>query len=183
MIGLNRHTVRVVEHNRGWPGVAAKACRQVRETGGVLLCDVQHVGSTAVVGLPAKPILDLAAAVTTFDVIPELIEKLTALGYIYRGDGEESGGHLFVWESEPNVRTVHLHVVTLDDVQWTNYLRFRDLLREDAGIRERYAELKQELSKRFPDDRRSYTDSKHAFIRRVLDTKAQPEAPADPAGS
>ena len=175
MIGLKRHTVLVVDHDPGWIDLGTDACRRVQQAGGDLVADVQHVGSTAVPELPAKPILDLAAAVATLDVIPKLIEKLTALGYIYRGNGENSGGHLFVWESEPDVRTIHLHVVTRDDVQWSNYLRFRDLLRQDSTVRQQYAELKRELRKRFPDDRKAYTDSKDEFIRGTLKTTAQPE--------
>jgi GrpB-like predicted nucleotidyltransferase (UPF0157 family) len=132
------------------------------------IIDVQHVGSTAVPGLPAKPILDLAASVRFLDVVPKLITKLTALGYIYRGDGPNSGGHLFVWESEPGVRTIHLHVVTRDDIQWSNYLRFREILRHETILRKRYAALKQELRNRFPNDRESYTNHKHDFIREVL---------------
>lgn len=168
MIGLKRDSVRVVEHDPAWAGLAADACRQVREAAGSLVLDVQHVGSTAVPDLPAKPILDLVAAVDTLDVIPELAERLTPIGYIDRGDAGDSGGYLFVWESEPDIRTIHLHVVAPDDVQWTNYLRFRDLLRQDSHLRKRYANLKQELLERFPDNRKSYTRSKDGFIREVL---------------
>lgn len=179
MIGLKRHTVHVVEHNLDWKSLGADACRQVRDVLGHMICDVQHVGSTSVPYLPAKPILDLAAAVENIDVMPELIKKLTNLGYIYRGDDGDSGGHLFVWESEPDCRTIHLHVITTDDIQWKNYLRFRDLLRQDSTIRNRYAELKDELMKRFPDDRKSYTDSKNDFIRRVLNEEAQVSGSGD----
>ena len=173
MIGLKRDTVRVVDHDPGWAVLGAEACLQVKQAGDNLIADVQHVGSTAVPDLPAKPILDLAAAVTTLEAIPELVEKLEAIGYIYRGDGKDEGGHLFIRKSGPDIRTIHLHVVTLDDVQWTNYLRFRDLLRQDASLRERYAKLKQELKDRFPVDRKAYTDSKHDFIRAIIDSKAQ----------
>lgn len=179
MIGLKRHTVRVVDHHPNWADLAAEACRQVREAGGDLIADVQHVGSTAVADLPAKPILDLAAAVITLDVIPELIERFTKLGYIYRGDGADAGGHLFVWESEPDVRTIHLHIVALDDVQWRNYLRFRDLLRQDSDLRKRYAGLKEKLRGNFREDRKSYTNAKHDFIRGVLNAKAQQQAGSD----
>lgn len=168
MIGLRRHTVQVVDHDPAWASFAADVCRRIREAGGDLIVDIQHVGSTAVPDLPAKPILDLAAAVTTLDVIPELIERLAASGYIYRGDGADRGGHLFVWESEPGVRTIHLHIVTQDDIQWTNYIRFRDLLRRNPYLRAEYAELKHDLQARFPDDRESYTDAKRDFILGVL---------------
>ncbi len=168
MIGLRRHTVQVVDHDPAWADLAADACRQVREAGGDLIVDIQHVGSTAVPDLPAKPILDLVAAVTTLDVIPQLIERLAASGYIYRGDGADQGGYLFVFESEPDVRTIHLHIVRRDDAQWTNYIRFRDLLRQNPDLRAEYAKLKRDLRARFPDDRESYTDAKRDFIREVL---------------
>jgi GrpB-like predicted nucleotidyltransferase (UPF0157 family) len=145
----------------------------VRKVAGDVIADVQHVGSTAVPGLAAKPILDLAAAVSTLDVIPELIARFTTVGYMYRGDRSKEGGHLFVRESEPDVRSIHLHVVTSNDVQWRNYLLFRDLLRQNSDLRKRYAQLKGHLRARFPDDRKLYTASKHDFIRGILNNEAQ----------
>ncbi len=168
MIGLKRHTVRLVTHQPEWAALAADACRRIRAVCGGCIVDVQHVGSTSVPGLIAKPILDLAAAVNGPEVMPELIGRLTAAGFIYRGDGGDEGGHLFVREPEPDVRTIHLHVVSSDDIQWAQYLVFRDLLRQDAALRERYAALKQELRATFADDRKAYTDGKHDFIRGIL---------------
>ena len=180
MIGLKRHTVQVVEHHPSWAALAADACQEARRVCGNRLADLQHVGSTSVPDLPAKPILDIAAAVATLDAIPELVQRLTGIGYIYRGNGGDEGGHLFVRESSPDVRTIHLHVVEHNGTQWRNYLLFRDLLRQNPGIRKQYAELKQELGNRFRDDRKSYTASKHDFIRGILETKeAQPSVPGD----
>jgi len=175
MIGLRRHTVQVVEHHPGWAALAEDACQEARSVCGNLLTDLQHVGSTAVPDLPAKPILDIAAGVRTPGAIPELVTRLTAIGYIYRGDGRDDGGHLFVKESSPDVRTVHLHVVEHNGTQWRNYLLFRDLLRQNTGIRKQYAALKQDLGTRFRHDRKSYTAAKHDFIRGILETQeAQP---------
>jgi GrpB-like predicted nucleotidyltransferase (UPF0157 family) len=172
MIGLKRHTVRVVDHQPDWATLAEGACAQIRQAAGYLLLDVQHVGSTAVPSLPAKPILDIAAATDSLNRMPPLVEKLTEIGYIYLGDGGDQGGHLFVWEATPGVRSIHLHVVECGDSQWAEYIRFRDLLCQDAGIRQRYAELKLELGARFADDRKSYTASKHDFIQSTLGMKA-----------
>ena len=169
---MKRQTVRLADHQPDWANLAGMACFQVRKAGGGLIADVQHIGSTAVPGLVAKPILDLAAAVATLNLIPVMIGRLTQIGYIYRGDGAGDGGHLFVWESEPNVRTIHLHVVALGDVQWRNYLRYRDLLRKDANLRKRYEALKNELWIRFPNDRKAYTSSKNDFIRAALNKEA-----------
>ena len=93
MIGLNRHTVQIVEHYPGWAALAASACRDIQLAAGNLIADLQHVGSTAVPDLPAKPIFDIAAGVQTLAAIPELVKRVSAIGYIYRGDGGTEGGH------------------------------------------------------------------------------------------
>ncbi len=172
MIGLERHTVRVVDHQPEWFSLANKECGRIRQVVGDLLLDVQHVGSTAVSDLPSKPILDIVAGMYSWSNVPVLVEKLTGIGYIDRGDGGDQGGYLFVWESMPGVRSIHLHVVEYGDSQWVEYLRFRDLLRRDSEIRQQYAELKQELEARFSNDRKSYTASKHDFIQGILGGKA-----------
>ena len=168
MIGLKRHTVRVVDHDPSWSALFASECETLQRALGDLVADVQHVGSTAVPDLPAKPILDIAVAIRTLDLMPGIIERLTEIGYIYRGDGADDGGHLFVREPEPDIRTVHVHVVETSDTQWNEYLLFRDLCRENQSVRKRYAEVKQALAKQFPNDRKSYTASKDKFIQGVL---------------
>ena len=169
MIGLKRNTLQVVDHCPEWAALGVEACRAVRKACGELLVDVQHVGSTAVPGLPAKPILDIAAAVRTLDSMPQLEGRLAAIGYRYRRDQGDAGGHLFVLDSSPDIRRIHLHVVEHSGSQWRDYLRFRDLLRHQPAIRKRYAELKRDLARIYRDDRESYTASKAHFIREVLD--------------
>ena len=168
MIGLRRHTVTVVDHDPNWATLAAEACQAVWNACGVLVADVQHVGSTAVPDLPAKPILDIVAAVVTFESMPELVRRLADIGYRYRRNHGDAGGHLFVVDSAPDVRMIHLHVVEQSDSQWRDYLRFRDLLRRRPAIRKRYAELKRRLASICQDDRESYTASKADSIREVL---------------
>jgi len=175
MIGLQRHIVQVVESHPGWAALAASACRVIQLAAGDFIADLQHVGSTAVPKLPAKPILDIAAGVRTPETIPELVKRLSTIGYLYRGDGGTEGGHLFVKESSPDVRTIHLHVVEHHGMQWCNYLRFRDLLRQNPAIRQQYAALKQALGNRFRDDRKSYTAAKHDFIRGILESGESPQ--------
>ncbi|ETX02312.1 MAG: hypothetical protein ETSY1_04020 [Candidatus Entotheonella factor] len=170
MIGLHRNTVEVVEHHPGWADLAASACQDIQRVAGDLFAGLQHVGSTAVPDLPAKPIIDIAAGICTPDVVPELLELMPTIGYLYCGDGT-NGGHLFVKESSPDVRTIHVHVVEHNGTQWRNYLLFRNLLRQDPDIRRQYAALKQELGERFCDDRPSYTASKHDFIWGILEAR------------
>jgi GrpB-like predicted nucleotidyltransferase (UPF0157 family)/GNAT superfamily N-acetyltransferase len=176
MIGLKRHTVQIVAHDPSWATLAAAACHEVQCAGGDLFADVQHIGSTAVPGLPAKPILDLTAGIRTLATIPEIVRRLTGIAYLYRGDGGDDGGHLFLRESAPDIRTIHLHVVEHNGNQWKNDLLFRDLLRQDAQLRQQYAELKQRLAVKFSNDRKVYTASKQDFIRGALQshTETQP---------
>lgn len=178
MLGLNRYTVQVVKHHPDWAALAASACREIQLAAGGLIASLQHVGSTAVPDLPAKPILDIAAGIRTPEVVPELLELMPAIGYLYCGDDGTEGGHLFVKESSPDVRTIHVHVVEHNGTQWRNYLLFRNLLRQDSGIRQQYAALKQELGKQFHNDRKSYTASKHDFIRGILEIGAAQSQPS-----
>jgi GrpB-like predicted nucleotidyltransferase (UPF0157 family) len=168
MIGLKRGTVRVVPADAEWPVLFAQEAQRLREHLGHLVLAIEHVGSTAVPGLAAKPILDIAVVVASPAAIARCRQPLDELGYLDRGDAGHDGGYLFVKECEPDVRTHHLHLVTVDDAQWTNYLRFRDTLRADAALRDQYAALKRTLQDRFAGDRRSYTAAKDAFVRRVL---------------
>jgi GrpB-like predicted nucleotidyltransferase (UPF0157 family) len=168
MIGLERGTVRVVPSDDEWPAAFAQERRRLCECIGHLVLDIQHVGSTAVSGLAAKPIIDIAVAVASPADVQRCRPLLVELGYLDRGDAGRTGGYLFVKERAPNVRTHHLHMVTIDDPQWANYLRFRDRLRADVALRTEYVSLKRKLQERFAGDRQGYTAAKDAFIRRVL---------------
>ncbi|MGJ5819791.1 GrpB family protein [Paludibaculum fermentans] len=168
MIGLRRRTVKLVDFDPEWTVLAGAACLALQNEAGDLFVETQHVGSTAIPGLPAKPVLDLAAAVLTFDVLPDLIPRLASMGYCYRGHRAETGGHLFIVESAPDVRTIHLHVVLGGSKQWRGYLAFRDALRRRVDLRLRYAELKIALAALHSDDTASYTAGKAAFIQEVL---------------
>ena len=168
MIGLKRGTVQVVAYHADWHDLFEQERRVLHQHIGHLGLDIQHVGSTAVPGLDAKPIIDIAVAVASVAVIPQCRQPLCSLGYIDRGDGGRDGGYLFVKESAPDVRTHHLHMVAIDDPQWCNYLLLRDMLRADETLRTRYAKLKNALQKQFAQDRKGYTEAKHDFIRGIL---------------
>ena len=168
MIGLERGTVRVVPSDDEWPAAFAQERHCLCQHIGHLVLDIQHVGSTAVPGLAAKPIIDIAAAVASLTDVPRCRPLLIALGYLDRGDRGRKGGYVFVKERAPEVRTHHLHMITIDDPQWASYLLFRDRLRADAALRAEYASLKRKLQEPFAYDRGGYTGAKDTFIRRVL---------------
>ena len=111
MIGLEKGTVQVVPYHASWQDVFAQERRLLQEHIGGHVLDIQHVGSTAVPGLAAKPIIDIVVAVASSAEIARCRQPLRDLGYIDRGDSGTEGGYLFVRESAPLVRTHHLHMI------------------------------------------------------------------------
>jgi GrpB-like predicted nucleotidyltransferase (UPF0157 family) len=126
---------------------------------------VEHIGSTAVPDLLAKPIIDLAVGVRSESDRPNIEHALTASGWIYRGDAGNEGGHVFVLERRPSLRVAHLHVVDHDGDQWRRYLILRDRLTTDPSARAAYESAKRALVAEFGTNRRGdYTTGKTSIV-------------------
>jgi GrpB-like predicted nucleotidyltransferase (UPF0157 family)/ribosomal protein S18 acetylase RimI-like enzyme len=168
-LGLADGAVRLAAHDPGWARAYDTARRRIEAALGPLgLRGVEHVGSTSVADLDAKPIVDVVARMPIAADGGAIIAALAAAGYLDRGDKGDDGGHLFARELEPGVRTEHLHVVRDGDGMWEIYLRFRALLRSDPEARRRYLELKRRLAAEHPGDRERYTAAKAELIRALL---------------
>lgn len=131
-----------------------------------LVGPIEHVGSTAVSGLPAKPVIDIMAGVESLDASREAISVLQDIGYQYapyRADVM----HWFCKPS-PAFRTHHLHLVPYLSQLWSERLAFRDCLRSNPTVASEYAELKLRLAEIYRFDRESYTEAKGPFVKRVL---------------
>ncbi len=144
--------------------------RQLLETklGPWLVAEVEHVGSTAVPGLAAKPIRDLQAAVEDLRCASSFASTLAPDDWHYVEP--ELDGRL--WRRflvSDGRRVAHLHVMTRDSARWNEQLAFRDALRDDRRLVESYAAMKSALAARHVDDREAYTAAKSSFIRAVLD--------------
>ena len=167
-LGLQYGTVRLVPVADDWANLACALAADISRVLDDHAIEVEHIGSTAVPGLLAKPILDLAVALRAGTVVEEVAEPLSRLGWIYRGDAGEGGGWVFVMDDSPWHRVAHAHGVLFGSLQWVRYLEFRDLLRESAAARQTYVEAKQTLAARFPDGRRHYTEGKGPTVERLL---------------
>lgn len=168
-LGLEKSVVSLSRYDPSWAVLGEKERTTVQGLLGELATDVQHVGSTAVAGLDAKPILDIAVALAPDRdrATNEIVKRMEASGYEYRGDKGPDGGLLFV-RAIGDVRTVHVHMVALDDPEWNRYIRFRDYLRATPQRRDDYQRLKRQLATRHAADRGAYTDAKTAFIVETL---------------
>jgi len=130
--------------------------------------DVEAVGSSSVLGLLAKPIIDLVVGLRPGQSLELVSGRLEADGWIYRGDAGENGGHVFMLEARPLVRVAHLHVVEYQGGQWRNYVRLRDLLRRSPDAREQYEKVKARLAAREPSDMSAYTTGKTEVVSALL---------------
>lgn len=169
MLGLKRQTVCLHPHDPDWIVRAAQEIQGITAATGLTGERVQHVGSTAVPGLPAKPILDIDIGLLANEDVEEVVSKLVDLGFIDRGRRDGGIGRLLVWEISPDVRTIHLHVIPFDSVWWKHDLAFRDALRDDHELRERYANLKTDLASRHGSNRAEYRHQKNPFIVAALE--------------
>ena len=131
----------------------------------------EHIGSTAVPGLAAKPIIDIMAPVPSLEGSRGAIAAAARTGYVYFPYRAEVM-HWFCKPS-PSVRTHHLHLVPLGSRLWNERLAFRDILRTDENLRTEYRILKLALAAKYCQDREGYTDAKSPFIYRVLERAAK----------
>ena len=168
-LGLDYHVLRLDRTDERW----VMAGRRLRDDIAAVLVGlaaaVEQIGSSSVIGLLAKPIIDLAVGIAAGEDLPPVRERLEGAGWIYRGDAGANGGHVFVLEVRPWHRVAHIHVVEFEGEQWRNYLLFRDLLRRDPAARARYESVKQQVAVEVGDDRATYTDRKSSIVSHLLD--------------
>ena len=130
---------------------------------------IEHIGSTAVPGLAAKPIIDVLAGVGSMSEADALLEPLCENGYVTSAEFNATlSDRRWLMRHAFGRRTHHLHLVLFRGEQWDQHLRFRDVLRADGAIAARYAQLKRDLAEQNRHDRDAYTGAKTAFVHEVL---------------
>jgi len=165
-LGLPRGTVRLAASDPRWPGLFASEARRLAEAvhqAGLAPLQLEHVGSTAVPGLVAKPILDMLAGTSSGAAWQPYIAIFVALGYEPRGPQGVAERELLVLGAE-TARTHHLNLVVAGGRFWRDHIVFRDRLRGDPALAGAYAALKRDLALRHADNREAYTAGKRAFV-------------------
>jgi len=165
VLGLEKGVVRLVTYSPEWAKLFDKEKQLLIALIGDYVIDIQHIGSTSVPGLIAKPIIDIGIAITDFEEGKRCIEPIKSLGYEYKGENGIPKRHYFV-KGDPT--THHLHIVEIDSEEWKKNITFRDVLRKNENLAKEYAELKLNLAEKFKYDRVAYTDGKTDFVNYVL---------------
>lgn len=172
MIGLKRGTVQLCEHEKEWEIEAQNTINQLKKILGDIIKDIQHVGSTSILTIMAKPIIDIAVAVDKFDDILAYEKELKDAGFYYRPNAQASlrDQLLFAcgsyYDGSGDLQTHFIHVVLTDSMDWINYINFRDYLNSTPSVAKAYEDLKVSLALQAPVDsgREKYLKGKHDFI-------------------
>ncbi len=157
--------VTIAPYDSAWPMRYEEERTQIVGALGSLIAEIHHVGSTAVPGLSAKPIIDIMIAVRQLEDAIECIGPLSDLGYAFI-DYPQNTDRRFFRKGQP--RTHHVHIVESGSASLRDHLAFRDALRTHSDWRDQYAALKSNLADRHRNDRAQYTESKTEFVRRIL---------------
>ncbi len=157
-------------YDPAWPRLAESYGAQLRVLGDCLIA-VHHIGSTSVVGLAAKPTIDLMPVVTRLAALEVQRPKLEALGYQWRGEFGIAGRRLCVMDNEAGLRLANVHLFAAGAPDIDRALAFRDYLRIFPGAAQEYERQKREACRHHPHDMRAYTDAKGPWIRET-ETKA-----------
>ena len=163
-------TVEVVPYSEAWPSMFDDARVGLAMALGDAARSIEHIGSTAVEGLSAKPTIDILIVVERIEDFLERLLQVEALGFDYRASNTFVGGddHLFLRKVANGKRTHHVHVLRVGSPEIEAYRLFRDALRSDAALRKEYETIKTDLAARHPDDRMRYVTEKAEWVEGVV---------------
>src|SRR5690349_14086780 len=161
--------IEVVSYDPAWPALFDAECAELRRVLSPWLSGpIEHIGSTAIPGLAAKPVIDILAAVESLDDSRPAIAAAHTMGYCYF-PYQADLKHWFCKPS-PAFRTHHLHLVPLGSPQWVRPIAFRNYLRVHGSVAAEYELLKRTLAAEYRLDREAYTQAKAPFIDAISDT-------------
>lgn len=160
------HRVVIVPYDPEWPALFAALGARLRRALGDTALRVDHVGSTSVPGLDAKPIIDVQVSVASFEPLEAFRLPLEGLGFVFRADNPELTKRYF--REAPGERRTHIHVRRAGSWSEQFALLFRNYMRTHEEDAKRYAQLKHRLAAQYGDDRRGFTDAKAPFIWEIM---------------
>lgn len=167
-IGLKKGTVKLEPHSLEWETAAQDIIVKLKEILKNDIVDAQHIGSTSIKGIYAKPIIDIVVGVESFDKIFIHNDVLSANGIVYRRQ-DHPDQHLYICgDLQNNIHTHYIHVVIWGESAWNDYINMRDYLNAHPEKAIEYSELKKALADKLPDDRVAYTNAKSCFIEKTL---------------
>jgi GrpB-like predicted nucleotidyltransferase (UPF0157 family) len=162
-------SVEIVPYEVNWPAEYEAERDKLLQLFPTTFSAIEHVGSTAVTGMAAKPIIDILAVVPSMEVADKVMTRLTECGYLFSADfNAQLGDSRWLMKHANGRRTHHLHLVLPGSKHWLDKIRFRDLLRADPSLARKYVALKKDLAQKHSADREAYTEAKADFVSDAL---------------
>lgn len=159
--------VEVVPHNPLWRQAFEHESSQIAAALGENLVVIHHIGSTAIPGIYAKPIIDLLVEVVRIAEVDEQTSRMIALGYEGMGEFGLAGRRYFRKSNAAGVRTHHVHTYQIGSPEIERHLAFRDYMIAHPDRAQHYSNLKRELARQYPDDIEGYMDGKDSFVKEM----------------
>lgn len=165
---LPPYPVRLLPHDPEWAEQASREAARIRAAAGTSIMAVDHVGSTAIPGISAKPIIDLMAVAADLETLDGARTKIEALGYAWHGEYGLAGRRFCtLTDAVSGVRMMHLHCYADGDPSIRRHLAFRNYLRTRPAKAQAYERMKRDCAAKHPDDSHAYTECKDRWITRV----------------
>lgn len=161
-------TIIVVPYDENWPNEFEKIKNEILLSIKDVILSIEHVGSTSVKGLYAKPIIDIDIVIER-DKLPIMIHKLEQLGYIHEGDLGIKDREAFKYSNKQHLMEHHLYVCPKDSEELKRHIAFRDYLRSHPEDCEKYSNIKIEMAKKFPHDIDNYIKGKGLVVMEIYE--------------
>lgn len=157
----------VLPYDPKWKNDFEEIKQEIVNAIGDLIVGIEHVGSTSVEGLSAKPIIDIDVVISDYSVFDSIVSKLSAIGYTYEGDLGIKDREAFKYSDKPHLRKHHLYVCPQNSKELLRHITFRDFLRNNPEAVKKYSKVKENGAKLFPDNMDKYIEYKTPCIEEL----------------
>ena len=164
---MKTRKVIVLPYDEAWKTAFEAIKAEIESALGELILGIEHVGSTSVEGMSAKPCIDLDVIIKDDSMLDAVIERLAEIGYIHEGDLGINGREAFKYTDKPHLMTHHLYVCTESSDELRRHIVFRDFLRNDPDAAKRYSAIKETAAKLYPNDIDKYIEYKAPCIQEL----------------
>ena len=157
----------VVPYDEAWKNAFEEIKTEIEAEIGDLIIGIEHVGSTSVEGMSAKPCIDIDVIIKDYSVFDEIVRKLGVIGYIHEGDLGIKDREAFKYANKPHLMTHHLYVCPRDSEELHRHIAFRDFLRKNPEAVKKYSRVKETAAQLFPDSIDQYIEYKSPCIEEL----------------
>lgn len=157
----------VLPYDKAWKNDFEKIRNEIQTAAGHLITGIEHIGSTSVEGMSAKPCIDLDVIIKDYSVFDAVVKALHAIGYIHEGDLGIKDREAFKYTDKPHLRSHHLYVCPQNSAELHRHITFRDFLRSNPEAVRKYSKVKEQAALSYPDDINQYIRCKTPCIEEL----------------